>query len=1049
MVRFNRPRFRFASYFPCFVAAVVLGAAAHAQVRIDSGSLEGLRYREIGPFNGGRVLAVSGVASNPNLYYFGAVAGGVWKTTDAGLNWTPLFDDQPVSSIGALAVAESDPNVIYVGTGEACIRGDISHGDGVYKSIDAGRTWKNIGLRDTRHIGRVIVHPRNPDLLFVAALGHAYGPNSERGVFRSRNGGETWEKVLYKDENTGAIDIVFDPSNPNIIYAGLWEVYRTPYSLESGGPGSGIYRSIDGGTTWKHLTGSGLPKGIMGKIGLAVASSEPDRVYALIDARDGGLFRSDNAGDTWRLVNDDPEIRQRAFYYIHVNVDPKNADVVYFLQVSLLKSIDGGRTFSSIREPHGDNHGMWIDPNNPQRLIVGTDGGPYITTNGGRTWTEADLPISQFYHVSADNRTPYYVYGAMQDLSTAAIPSDSLSREGITQGDWYPVGGGESGYVVPHTKDPNIVYAGSYSGLLTRYDHRTRQAQRISPWPEHSMGWGAGELKYRFQWTAPIATSPYDPDVVYHAANVLFKSVNGGKSWTAISPDLTRNDKSKLGPSGGPITHDNTTVEYYCTIFTVAESPKQKDLIWAGSDDGLLHITADGGKNWINVTPKGMPEWSRLSMVEPSPHEASTAYLAADRHQLDDFKPYAYKTNDYGKTWTSITNGIPSNTYVRVVREDPSRRGLLYAGTETGVFVSFDDGAYWQSMQLNLPTSPVHDLIVKDGDLVVGTHGRSIWILDDITPLRQLTPQVVTENAHLFQPRPTFRRKFGAGGEVAPPPAAGDNPPAGALIRYNLKSPAANEVKLEILDSKGQAIHTFSSNATNPRDQLPARGGLNSFVWDLRYPEASRFPGLTLRNGGGLIGPVALPGTYQLRLTAAGAVSSTSLVLKPDQRVSTPMEELEAQFNLLIELRDTLTSAHDAITGIRSIRRQLTDLIQRVGSTAGSSAIVQAAKDLDAKMTKVEETIYQTKARSTRDTVNYPIRINDKLAYLVLEVSSADTAPTKQSYELGQMLSGQIKTELTNLNSILSKDLAALNELVRKQNIPPIAGPAPAGVRQR
>ncbi len=1033
---------------------LVISAAqqAAAEPEVDSALLKALKYRLIGPFNGGRVLAVAGIAGDANTYYFGAAAGGVWKTTDGGLNWTPIFNDKPVSSIGAIAVAPSDPNIIYVGTGEACIRGDISHGDGAYKSLDAGKTWKNIGLKDTRHIGKIAVHPRDPNVVLVAALGHAYGPNQERGLFRSKDGGKSWEKVIYKNEKTGAIDVDFDPSNPHIIFAALWEAHRTPWSLSSGGPGSGLYKSSDGGDSWKQLTGNGLPEGILGRIGVSVSPASSNRVYAIIEAKEGGLFRSDDGGESWRLISSDGNLRQRPWYYSHVMADPTDADTVYVLNVRLLKSIDGGRTFAAIQQFHGDNHALWIDPKNSRRMINGNDGGANVTIDGGQSWTPSDLPISQFYHVNVDNRNPYYIYGAMQDDGTCAIPSNSLSPRGITRQDWYPVGGGESGYVVPKPDDANIVYAGSYGGHITRYDHRTRQAQAINPWPENTIGWGAGALKYRFQWTAPIATSPHDPNVVYHAANVLFKTTDGGKSWTIISPDLTRNDKSKQEPSGGPITGDNTSVEYYCTIFTAAESPKQKELIWVGTDDGLVHITRDGGKNWSNVTPKGLPEWSLISMVEPSPHDAATAYVAVDRHELDDFKPYAYKTNDYGKTWTPIVNGIPENTFIRVVREDPERRGLLYAGTETGVYVSFDDGAHWQSLQLNLPTSPVHDLQVKDNDLVVGTHGRSIWILDNLSLLRQLASAAI-KDVHLFKPEPALRLRGGL--RFRHNTKIGENPPVGAVINYYLKSAPKGEVTITILDAKGQTVRSFSSNgqgearereereeqpgfdpgAREPR--VPAEAGMNTFVWDLRYAPAERIPGAILW-GGSIAGPLALPGTYQVKLSADGQMLTAPLEVVRDPRISTPAADLEAQFKLLMELRDKLSLAHSAVNRIRDIRKQMTDLRRRIADENKKEGIGAAAKELDKKLAGVEEAIVQTRLRSSQDVLNHPIRLNNKIAALAALIGGSDAAPTSQSYQVAESLAAQLQAELARLNRIIAMDLKAFNQLVRKEDIPPI-----------
>jgi len=1011
---------------------------------------KGMKWRLVGPFRGGRVIAVAGVPSESNTYYFGGVAGGVWKTTDGGISWTPLFDQQPVSSIGSIAVADSDPRIIYVGTGEACIRGNISYGDGVYRSTDGGKTWRNVGLRDSRHIGRVIIHPRNPDIVFVAALGHAYGPNTERGVFRSKDGGTTWEKVLYKDEKTGAIDVTFDPNNPNVGFAALWEASRTPWSLTSGGPGSGLYRSTDGGTTWKRLEGNGLPKGALGRIGVSISGADSNRVYALIEAEEGGLYRSDDGGEKWTRVNEDHRFRQRAWYFTHVFADPKNVDTVYILNTGFFRSTDGGQKFSLLPAPHGDHHGLWIDPNNPQRIINGNDGGANISTDGGKTWSSQDnQPTAQFYHVATDNQFPYYVYGAQQDNTSVGIASRS-SREAIDKPDWYPVGGGESGYVVPHPADTNIVYAGSYAGYITRFDKRTWQAQDISPWPESPIGYGAATLKHRFQWTEPILVSLHDPNILYFAAEVLFKSVNGGMSWSVISPDLTRNDKSKQGPSGGTITKDNTGVEYYDTIFAAAESPLQKDFLWAGTDDGLIHLTRDGGKTWTNVTPKDLPEWSMISLIEASPHDAGAAYVAVDRHKLDDFRPHIYRTQDFGKTWTKISNGIPENSYVHAVREDPKRRGLLFSGTETGVFVSFDDGAGWQPLQLNLPPSPIHDLVVKDDDLVVATHGRSFWILDDLSPLRQLEPGRASEDAHLYKPSIAYRLRRPESRARGP---VGENPPTGAIINYFLKAAPKEkeEIRLDLLDSRGKLVRKFSNlerkegteseqpeewpDEEKPKDRLPAEAGLNRFVWDLRYEAPTRIPGAVFSDSR-LRGPLALPGTYQVKLSAGGKTLAAPLEIKLDPRVRIADADLAKQFNLMMRIRERLVQAHETVNQIRDLRAQLQALRKRLGGEERGKDIVKVAEELDKKMTPIEEELYQVKSKSSEDNLNYPVKLNEKLVSLGGSVESADAAPTEQDYEVFDKLSREVEDQLSKWNEVVSKDLAALNDLIRKKDIP-------------
>ncbi|MFZ3342738.1 MAG: hypothetical protein WA213_17780 [Terriglobales bacterium] len=1056
----------------------------------DKDPWKALQYRLIGPFRGGRVVAVSGVVGQPDTYYFGAVAGGVWKTTDGGLNWRPIFDKTKDASpaIGAIAVSESDPNVIYVGTGEACVRGNIVGGNGVYKSIDAGATWKFVGLADTHSIGRLLVNPKNPDIAFVAALGHPFADNEERGIFRTQDGGKTWEKVLYKDAKTGGIDLAFDPTNANIVYAALWQVRRTPWSLESGGPGSGLYRSADGGTTWKQLKGHGLPETILGRIGVTVSGANPNRVWAVVEAEKGGIFRSDDSGETWHLLTDDHRFRQRAWYYSHIFADPKSADTVYILNTSAYRSNDGGKTFTNIHAPHGDNHALWIDPTNPQRMMNGNDGGATISTDGGASWSsQYTQPTAQFYHVTTDNRFPYYIYGAQQDNSTVAIASASVNGA-IDRPDWYDVGGGESGYIAPDPTDPNIVYAGSYGGDISRYDHRTGEEQAINPWPVNPIGWAPADTKYRFQWTEPIVFSPYDPKTLYFAAQVLFKTTDAGMHWTIISPDLTRNDKSKQAASGGPITKDNTGVEVYDTIFSVVESPVQKDLIWAGTDDGLIQLTRDGGQHWENVTPKAMPDWGTVSMIEASPHDAGTVYIAVERHKSDDFTPYIFKTTDFGKTWTSLTSGIPANDYVHAVRIDPRRPGMLFAGTENGVYISYDDGANWKSLQLNLPMSPVNDLVIKstdkNDDLVVATHGRSFWVLDDITPLEQFQESIPKDEVHLFTPFVANHTVFG-GSFFSPHNNVGHNPPAGAIIDYWLKTslkpekkPAEGEkteaaksesngqpeksaaeksdaeknetpkITLEILDSSGKVIRKFpkkeeEADAGGEEDffshggsgKLPAEAGLNRFVWDLRYEGATPVPHAPLW-GGGTEGPEALPGNYQVRLTVLGKTSTAPLEIAPDPRLKLGPEDLAKQFELSLKIRDKLNETDVAIVQIRDLRDQINAVNKRLKNDPREKVIADAGKALDKKMTEVEEALIQTKAKSGQDVLNFPVRLNNHLAALGGVVESADSAPTSQSYEVFDMLSKQADEQLAKWKTIVATDLAGYNNLVKQQAVP-------------
>ena len=1026
-----------------------------AQQRYDQSLLKGLQWRSIGPYRGGRSTAVAGVASQPMVYYFGATGGGVWKTTDGGTNWQPVSDGQfGTGSVGAIGVAESDPNVVYVGMGESPIRGNVSHGDGVYKTTDAGKTWRRVGLEDSRQIPRVRVHPRNPDLVYIAALGHIWGPNDQRGVFRSKDGGRNWERILFRSNKAGASDLILDPTNPNTIYAGFWEVSRAPWTLESGGPGGGIFKSTDGGDTWNELTRNpGLPKGVVGKIGITVSPSNSDRVWAIVEADDGGVFRSDNGGKTWTKVNEQRNLRQRAWYYTRIYADPLAADTVYVLNTGFYKSVDGGRTYTTIGVPHGDNHDLWIAPNDPLRMINSNDGGANVSFNGGRTWSEQDQPTAQFYRVALDNDFPYHVYGAQQDNSTVKIASRT-NENAITTSDWYDVGGGESGWIAPDPRNSDVVYAGSYGGFLTRYDHRTRQQRNVNPWPDNPMGHPASDLKYRFQWNFPIVISPHDPKIIYAASNHLHRSTNEGQSWEVVSGDLTRNDRSKQGPSGGPITKDNTSVEYYDVIFALAESPVQGGVIWAGSDDGLVHVTRDNAKSWANVTPKDIPEWIQINSIDASSFDPGTAYVAATMYKWDDNKPYLYKTSDYGKTWKKITSGIPDGAFTRVVREDPNRRGLLYAGTETGVYVSFDDGESWQPLQLNLPAVPITDLAVhkREKDLVAATQGRSFWILDDLPVLHQISDAVAKSDAHLFKPEDSYRMA-GGGGFLPPSATVGANPPSGAVTYYYMKSKLAGDVNIEILDSAGKSVRKFSSRASEqqagpgagdggffgggPPARVAAEAGLNRFIWDLRYPDATRFPGMILWSGE-TRGPRAAPGTYQVKLTVEGKTLTEHFEVKKDPHIETTAEEFARQFELLIKIRDKLTETHEAITTIRDVRKQVDDFVKRVKDQPGAKAIEDAAKALNAKLTGIEEELYQTKNQSSQDPLNYPIKLNNKLAAIAGVVASADAGPTEQSVAVAEELIGQINAQLAKLGEVMKTDLPAFNKLVRDQNLPAV-----------
>ena len=1024
--------------------------------------LSQLRFRLVGPLRGGRVVAVAGAPSQPNTYYFGGVGGGVWKTTDAGVAWTNISDGFfKTSSVGAIAVADSDPNIIYAGMGEACVRGNASNGDGVYKSVDGGKTWRNVGLEDTYHIGAVRIHPRNPDIVYVAALGHLWGPNDQRGLYRSTDGGATWKQVLTRGRDAGAVDLAFDPSNPRVIYAAFWQVRRNPYHFDSGGPGSGLFKSTDGGDTWADISrNAGLPKGVLGRIGVTVSPANPERVWAIVEAQDGGVFRSDNAGRTWTKLNEQSILRQRAWYYSHIYADPKSADTVYALNVGAYKSIDGGRTWQAFRPPHGDNHDLWIAPDNPDRMIEANDGGATITNDGGRTWSSVmNQPTAQFYRVALDNDFPYHIYGAQQDNTTVRTASRTAGF-GITEADWYDVGGGESGWIAPDPRDSEIVYAGSYDGLITRQDHRTGQMRDINAWPDNTMGYGVEAMKYRFQWSYPIGFSPHDPKTMYIGAQVLLKSTNEGQSWEPISPDLTRNDKSKMGTSGGPITQDNTSIEYYCTIFTFMESPVAKGVIWAGSDDGLVHVTRDGGKTWANVTPKDMPEWIQINAIDASPHDPGTAYVAATMYKSDDYRPYLYKTTDYGKTWKKIVNGIPATHFTRAIREDPNRKGLLVAGTEFGLYISYDDGENWKPFNLNLAVTPITDLAFqkRDQELVVATQGRSFYVLDDVPLLYQLNDDMKTQDAHLFQPKNTYRfgggRGFSGGGRGAV--TAGENPPGGAVVYFWLKNRPQGEVALEFLDASGKLVKKFSSREearpagppggegeegffAPPPARLTAQAGMNKFVWNLRYPDATSFPGLIMW-AGSVTGPRVAPGKYQARLTVDGKSQTQPFEVLKDPRLTTTPEEYGKQVTLALQIRDKLSETNQGVIRIREVRKQLEDFTKR-----SDKRVADAAKALSEKLTAVEEELYQTKNRASEDPLNYPIKLNNKLAHLLGVVSGGDYQPTAQSYMVYEDLATRVNAELKALNMLMMSDLAAFNKLIHDANIPAVEAPRTPG----
>jgi photosystem II stability/assembly factor-like uncharacterized protein len=1032
-------------------------------------------------------------------YYFGTTGGGVFKTTDGGMTWAPVTDQYFGGTIGAIAVSESKPDVVYVGTGESPIRGNVSHGDGVFKSTDAGKTWQHVGLADSRQIGRVRIHPKNPDIVYVSALGHVWGPNAERGVFKTIDGGKTWRKILFRSDSAGAFDLILDPANPDVVYATIWHAYRTPWKLVSGGAQSGIFKSTDGGEHWTEITrNTGLPAGVIGKVGIAASPAKAGRLWALIEADSGGVFRSDDAGATWTRTNADRNLRQRAWYYTQIYADPKDAETVYALNTGMYRSTNGGKNFRSIQVPHGDNHDLWIASNDPQSMINANDGGANVSFNGGRTWTEQDQATAQFYHVTTTNHFPYRVCGAQQDNSTLCGPS--RSDGGIDIGDWYPVGGGESGYIAVRPDNPEIVYAGSYGGHLSHLDHRTGAERDVNPWPDNPMGHDAVDAKYRFQWTYPIVLSPHNPNTLYVGSSVVFRSTNDGQSFAPISPDLTRHDPRTLGPSGGPITKDQTSVEYYATVFTIAESPLTAGVIWAGSDDGLVHVTRNAGRSWANVTPKEMAEWSRISIIEPSHFSAGTAYVAANHYQMDDMRPYIYKTTDYGATWTLMTSGIIPTEFVRVVREDPEKAGLLYAGTERGVWVSFDGGTNWQTLRRNLPIVPVHDLAVKEGDLIAATHGRSFWILDDLSALRQMTPTIVAKESHLFKPRKVYRAGFNGGGGTgaAGRHPNGQNPPSGAVVYYWLKSPR-QVVTMDFLDGKGVVIRSFTSNQdptvaadsvrtdslraaradslrkagvkedstvraeargeeTSPGEEGPRRppppprvsnkAGLNSFSWNLRYPDASTFQNIIMW-AAGTQGPVGVPGSYSVRMTVAGKPETQTFTVIKDPRSTASQTVLEDQFAFLMAVRNRTTDANDAVRRIRNVKAQLVDRVANI-PVAQRPAFKMKADALSAQLSAVESEVYQVKNRSGQDPLNYPIKLNNKIAALAGVASSADARPTDQTREVFRILSAQLDAQLSRLSaamqalSSINADLrsAGQKEIVPSTDEPKTSAPA-------
>ena len=1007
-----------------------------------SDQFPGLEFRGIGPFRGGRVTAVTGVRGEPHLYYMGATGGGVWKTTDGGLTWRNVSDGfMKTGSVGAVAVAESDHNVIYVGMGEGPIRGDVENGDGVYKSTDAGKTWVNVGLKDTYQISRLRVDPRNPAVAYVAALGHVWGPNPDRGIFRTQDGGKTWTKVLFVDNKTGASDLAMDPNNPRILYAAFWQVYRAPWTIESGGPGGGLYKSTDGGDTWKKLT-EGLPEGIVGKTTVTVARRNSSRLYAMIEAADdkGGLYKSDDGGDKWTQVNSGHAIRQRAWYYYRVYVDPRNADVVYTTNINFLKSIDGGKDFSPIHVHHGDTHDLWIDPDNPDRMILGDDGGAEVSTNGGQTWTGVDnQPTAQIYRVTTDDRYPYWVYGAQQDNSTIAIPS-AVPGSSIEVTDWHDVAGGESAWIALDPRNIDIVYAGSYGGVITRYDHKTREARMVNPWPQVIDGQATKDLKYRFQWNAPIIASKHEPGTFYAAAQLLLRTRDDGQTWEEVSPDLTRNDKTKQGFSGGPITHEVTGVEVYDTIFYVAESPQEPGVFWAGTDDGLIHITRDNCKTWQNITPKGMPEWIRINAIDLSAHEKGTAYVAATMYQFDDFRPFLYKTTDYGKTWTKITNGIPENVFTRVIREDPKRRGLLFAGTEFGLYVSFDDGANWQPFQRNLPVVPIADMVIKGDDLVVATHGRAFWILDDLSPLRQWKPEIASEEVHLFSPAPGVRYPSSQSAS----PDTGKNRASGVFVDLWLKDAPKKDEVVAVEFLQGDRLlrrmvtklpETEPDPAFEPGDEGPGdvdkpitlKAGVNRIVWDLHENATSLIKPAYIYGDYVSAGARVTPGTYTVRVTSRGKTLTAPVEVKPNPSVKASPADLAAQYQFMNTIRGDVQTIHDTLRQIKDVKLQVKGYAKRMTAAGKGGKLKELADSVVKAFEPIEQALYNPRLQANQDTLNFLPKLDFQLAALAGMADGADAKPTTASFVRYRELKAQMDTLLAQAKKVVDTEVAAFN----------------------
>ncbi len=1006
------------------------------KLNYDQTLYEGMKWRSIGPYRGGRAGTATGVVGQPNVYYMGTAGGGVWKTIDAGSTWFCISDGYFGGSIGAVAVSESDPNVIYVGEGEQTLRGNVSSGKGVWRSTDAGESWKFIGLKDSEHISRIRIHPTNPDIVYVAAIGNLWKPNEMRGVYRSTDGGESWERILYVSDKAGAGDLVLDPNNPRIMFAATWQMKRNGYRMDSGGPDSKLFKSTDGGDSWKEITmNKGLPDGPWGIVGIAVSPMNSKRVWTIIEADNGGVFRSDDGGTNWKKVNSNRSLRQRAWYYSRITADTQNEDILYVMNVSYGVSKDGGKTFELKRAPHGDHHDIWIDPNNNQRMVIADDGGAQVSNDGGENWTTYhNQPTAQFYRVTTDNVFPYRIYGAQQDNSAIRI-AHRTAGSNIGERDWEPTTGGESAHLAPDPSNPDVVYGGTYKGYMSRLDHSTGQSRSTNVWPDNPAGSGVEVMKYRFNWNYPVFFSPHNDKKLYAGSNYLHVTYNDGQSWEVISPDLTRGKAETLLSSGGPITQDNTGVEFYGTIFAAMESKQQEGVIWVGSDDGLVHVTKDGGQNWENVTPPMSPELNMINCVDVNPHVPGGAYVAATSYKFGDYTPYLYKTDDYGKTWELITSGIDPTHYTRAIRADPGRKGLLYAGTEWGMYVSFDDGASWSSFQLNLPIVSIRDLAVKDNNLIAATHGRSFWLIDDLKPLHQLSDEVVNADFYLYQPKSSYRmNQRGASEKISK--TVGQNHPNGVLFNYYLKTfdEEKDVVSFEILEADGDLIQKFSTKSKSRKEKITVKEGGNRFIWNMRYPGFLEFDGMILYSSPNN-GPKAVPGTYTARLTVNGQSMEQDFEIRKDPRLPNTVQDYQKQFDFLMSVRNKVSEAHQGIRDIRSTRKDLNYLKQKIKDDESLKEITEMADQLDEDMSEIENNIHMTKNQSYQDPLNYGIRINNRLAFLMADQQRGDYPPTDQAIEFKAEVEKELDKELQDLKTLLEERIKKINNLIEDKGL--------------